>query len=351
MAGVSKSSASRILNGQATHIPAETRGRVETAAAALRYRPNQWSKYLRARSRRAVSVIGPLCDTGKAPFLRALTRFLSADGYTTQFVDSGPDPRVEVEALRQVAGDHPDAIVLVGSRPPEWPSLRELEMLHEAGFPSVTVYHRIENSVVPYVTLDHERLGEMAAAHLAEQDCRRIAWLAAPHHGFKRCNASTPQRLAGFVRALRKHGLRVDERRVLNFGKSSATAMDAAIARLLDGEQPDGVVATNIELGQRTVRIAQELGLRVPDDLAVVGIGNSHMVELAYPVLTTVGLATPFASAVALRRILRTLFEDPRAWDRKGIVVPTKLHLGASSVRRPMRTFVAPVVSASARST
>jgi DNA-binding LacI/PurR family transcriptional regulator len=135
------------------------------------------------------------------------------------------------------------------------------------------------------VILD-DRLGAYAVTeHLIEQGCRRIAILAGP--------ASlliSRQRQAGYLSALRKHGLPIEDALQVHIDFRPASAVAALDTWLALPEPPDAIFAINYTNAFDLLLALKKRGIRVPEDMAIVGFGDEFLATLIEPGLTTVDL-------------------------------------------------------------
>ena len=326
-AGVSRTTVSWVLNGRARRIPESTQRRVRTVADQLGYRPNRIARQLRAGRRHAVGALLPLSVPNAANLLRGLAVELRSFGHQLEVMDNGSDPHIEIEALRTMVEQQVDAVVLVGDRDPAWPAMDEIESLHASGLPCVVVSIRRPESRVPFITSDHVRMAGLATAHLVDQNRTRVALVTEPRTA-TRPTALLRMRLQGYTTALQSAGIlpmaqAIDE--VLHLSDNS----EAGIAECI--RTCDGIVASSDTTALRVIRTARELGVALPDELAVVAIGESPLVELVSPTVTNV--VQPHAEYVkAISRILKDLLQDPSVWDGRSIVTQPELVVRESSI-------------------
>jgi DNA-binding LacI/PurR family transcriptional regulator len=189
------------------------------------------------------------------------------------------------------------------------------------------------------VNIDDREGARLAAQHVIDLGHRRIAIATAsygPDGGelddpFDTNNAVSEQRLLGWFDAIRGAGL---DAAVVQFGDDGDTSNDAAARALLDREpRPTAVVCISDVVAICVVRAAQERGLRVPDDLSVVGFDGSQLAALTQPPLTTVRQdvgAKGRAAAAALLDRIAGVTDPPRR-----IKLPVELLIGASTAPPP----------------
>ncbi|MFC4059587.1 LacI family DNA-binding transcriptional regulator [Planomonospora corallina] len=313
-AGVSKSSVSRVVNGQATVTP-EIRELVMRAVKELGYVPNPAARSLVTQRTDAVAVIvsdppaGLVSDDPMfSMVVRAASRELEAAGKQVVLMLAGsPESHRRVE--RFVSAGHVDGVMLVsmhGADP--LPAV-----LARLGLPVVS-HGRLGVPVdVPYA--DNDNLGGAAQAvrHLLEQGRRRIATIAGPLD-----MTASQERLTAYRETLRGTG----RRSIVALGDFTRVSGVEAMRQLLqDDPALDAVFAANDLMAIGALRTLREAGRRVPDDVAVVGYDDIEASLYTDPPLTTV--RSPMGDqAVATARLLLGLLEGGPA---DSVVLPAEL--------------------------
>ena len=134
----------------------------------------------------------------------------------------------------------------------------------------------------PAVTTDDVKVGLLATEHLIELGHRQVGFL-------RGANVSTSaKREDGYLQALRKHRLRLDEKLVRDCGFTEADGYNAMSAWLKEGGVPPAVFAANDPAAIGAMAAINEAGLKVPGDVAIVGVGNIHYGDMLQVPLTTV---------------------------------------------------------------
>ncbi|WP_090590388.1 LacI family DNA-binding transcriptional regulator [Auraticoccus monumenti] len=321
-AGVSVTTVSYVLSGRAdraTGMPVETRERVAAAAERLGYTANTAARVLR---RQRTELIALAYAPPVSPWLDQLTaqcEDLAAErGYS---VIGLPIRRPEraAHSLRVLERGYVDGAIIV-SLPPD------IDVNHYARTTrGLVVFH--EHLSVPRVDVvrAHERAGMAAATrYLIEQGRRRIAYLAhaAP------VDLSPGERYAGYRDAFAEAGRPVPDELVRTGADDRAGAVVAVRSLLDHPDPPDALVSESDRGALAALQAAADRGIKVPDDFAVVGAGNTSEGLFASPPLTSVG-----SDQLEFRPLVEALFariEDP---DRPAqeIVMPWRLHHRSSA--------------------
>jgi LacI family transcriptional regulator len=287
-ARVSPATASRVINGSAKHVADELRVRVLKAVEDLRYGPNAHAQSLARAQRIAVGVIvHDVSDPYFAEITRGLQRVATDHGRLLVICNSYRDPAKELEYVELLRANQVAAIVLAGSGYHDQQFTRELNTKLRAyqqtgGRVSVIGRHElVGDSVVPA----NEAGAYQAGAHVFSLGHRGVAVLAGP-----KVLTTTTDRLAGVRRAARDHGRALPARRIAytDFTRDSGAA---ALVELLDAEPAlTAVIALNDSLAVGALSALRERGVRVPEEMSVVGFDDMPIARDVTPPLTTVRL-------------------------------------------------------------
>ncbi|GAA1275504.1 LacI family DNA-binding transcriptional regulator [Saccharothrix xinjiangensis] len=300
LAGVSVKTVSNVVNGYAFVKP-ENRRRVEEALLTTGYRPNLGARNLRRGRTGFVALVLPELVVPYFAELANLVLGAAQEHEWNVLIEQTQGTRDGERDTLAALGPHMIDAAIVS---PEALTTHDFGEL-VPGIPVVLLgEHRVD---VPFdhVGIDNVAAAREAVAHLVSLGRTRIAAIGAhPHRG------TAAQRLAGYRLALTEAGLPVREDLVataLNYHRRDGAE---AMARLLGSpEPPDAVFCFNDLLAVGAVRAAAERGVRVPDDLAVVGFDNTEEGAYSLPSLTTVA---PDKAAIAHAAVdlLRRRVED-----------------------------------------
>ncbi|GAA3444104.1 LacI family DNA-binding transcriptional regulator [Planomonospora venezuelensis] len=304
LAGVSQATVSYVLTDRpGTRISDETRARVREAADRLGYVPHAGARTL--RTGRSGLVLMSMEDLPYGPLavgaLEGLDRELSRRGYT--LVQYGARRLRGVPAARAWAELRPVAVVAGAGKL----SRQAVDVLRSAGVRAVVAIGNRPSAVVPSVVLDHAGVGALAAGHLIDRGCRRLAAVVPTETGLREMGE---HRLAGALQAAQARGVPVT-RADLPFREDGAAA-------LLDlWRSVDGVFAYNDDYAMLLMAVLRDAGVAVPGDLRVVGCDDLPLAALLRPRLTTVRLDVSMAPSLIVQR-LEELMEagDSAAPDR-----------------------------------
>lgn len=300
--GVSAKTVSNVVNGTGW-VTDELAARVRAALLEVGYRPNAAARQLRSgRSGMIALAVPELSQPYFAELASELVR--AAQERSITVLVNQTDGRADAE--RRIS-DGIDAPVMDGLiMSPLALSARDLEGRLDTT-PLVLLGEHIGDSGFPQVSVDNTAAAHAATAHLVAQGCRRIAAIGAQAGG---PNETAVLRLAGYRSALAEAGLPVDERLIIEVENYHRADGALAARQLIERElAPDGVFAFNDLLALGAMHVLSTSGLRIPDDVAVIGFDDIDEARYSTPALSSV---SPDTAALA-RRAIDLLFEQPPA--------------------------------------
>lgn len=321
-AGVSRSTVSVVLNGRtAIAIAPETRQRVLDAARDLGYVPSAAARQLASGRSRTIGLVIAYAENLKTDaFVPQALYSLNEAAHRRGF-------RVLVEALEDVTrpdayhalvqGKQIDGLIVLNPRDDD----PDLPKLIAEGYPVIVIGHAPTG---PQVDVDNVGAARAATEHLLGLGRTRVAHLPyAPlaHH-------SSAMRLAGWRAALESAGLDASDA-WMEVADFSADNGQRAMERLLARVRPDALFAGNDTVAFGAMTALRKAGLRIPDDVAVVGFDDIPLAAHACPSLTTVRLPAVEMGRRAAERLIRRIEgrPDPTGADD---LLPTELVVRAS---------------------
>jgi len=268
--GVSVITISKVLRNH-PDVGDETRERVLARVKELDYRPNLAARSLVTGRTYLVGLVVPdLLHPFFAEIAKSLSEILRGSGYYLIISSSEEDPDIEEQEINQLLARRLDTIIIASCRS------------------TVDLFFRIEKQKTPYVLIDRllpglaanfigvddEAVGKLATAHLIEIGCKRIAHIRGPE------TSTGVRRLEGYRRALAQAGLNVIDDYIITERKGGVDTKqrgaDAMRELLSLNPRPDGVFCFNDPLAMGAMNYAIDQGIRIPEDVAVIGCGNLH---------------------------------------------------------------------------
>jgi DNA-binding LacI/PurR family transcriptional regulator len=305
-AGVSPSTVSNVLNGRSDRMLPQTRERVEQAIARLGYRPNGPARQLRTGRSQVVGLVVPSVAN---PFWGTFARHIEAAallaGYRVLLCNSERDPVRERDYLDELWADGIRGVVLCSSLP----SLEHVLPLVERGLVLVA-FDRTAQAGDPTalvnISVDNAIGSELATRHVLELGHRRLAFVSGSLRSVNR-----RARLRGFETALEAFGLTTADALIWSGGPEDRVGdLDfpdlgrAAARELLDAQHPPtAFIAVNDMCALGVSAAARDAGLRVGEDVSVVGFDDIVLADLATPPLTTIRQPLPAMANAAFAHL------------------------------------------------
>ena len=282
-AGVSIKTVSNVVNDW-PYVSAETRLKVQKAIEEVGYRVNQTARSLVTGKTRSVGVIIPDISN---PFFGAAIRGCEDSLYESEYslflCNTNEDVERERYNVNLLVGRGVDALILWGTRL----GCEELGALVGPELPLVTVELEEEPCRPNHtcINIENERGAFQATQHLIEQGYRRIAHLAGPEE-----RITAQRRVQGYQQALRQDGIDFLPQ-WLRVAPPSISGGYVAGLDMLRKTQPEAIFCYNDLMAIGVYVVARELGIEIPDDLAIVGFDDIVIASTLEPPLTTVRIA------------------------------------------------------------
>jgi DNA-binding LacI/PurR family transcriptional regulator len=290
-AGVSHQTVSRVINA-APNVAPPTRDRVREAMQLLGYRPSASARNLAARRTRAVGVvtfIGPYF--GPASTLLSIEVAARTHGYSAHISSlAGLGPRDARAALEDLLQRDVEGVIVVA------PTDEQADLVASVlpdELPVLALEARLAGR--PLVASDNELGGALAAGHLIDLGHTRIGHLAGPPDW-----SEARLRTVGWERVLAEHGLEPGPRQDGDWSARSGYEAGTELA----GSGVSAVFAANDQMAMGLLTSLHERGVRVPDDVSVVGYDNTPDSGWYFPALTTVEQEFREVGAVGIAQLL-----------------------------------------------
>jgi LacI family transcriptional regulator len=304
-ARVHPSTASRALNlATRSSVSAATAARVLDAATSLGYRPNSLARGLRTNRTFTIGMVVPdLTNPLFPPIARGLEDRLNEHGYQLILANTDDDDAKEQAVLAMMSTRRVDGLVLATARPSH-PTLGDLAAAHA---PIVLVNRGSDEAVSSVTGDDHAGVG-LAVRHLVELGHERIAFV-----GGSRATPTGLARYQSFMAWSESEGVGFDPQLVAFAESFTERSGASAFAELLDrGAAFSAVVTGNDLIALGVYDVARERGLRIPEDVSVVGYNDIPFCENFHPPLTTIRIPHRQIGVKAAELILAAV-EDPDA--------------------------------------
>lgn len=313
--GVSTMAVSKALRGH-RDIGEDLRARVLARATEVGYRVDQVARSMATGRTYLVGLVVPdLMQSFFAEIATELEARLAPAGYHVLISHTKEDAADEVEDVAILVSRKVDGLVIATAQG-DGAQLRALDI------PYVLIDRDVPGLDANAVGSDGVELGRLATAHLVAQGCRRVAHLAG------HASPAAAARQAGWALALAGE----TPGPVIEAGHDDAAGHAAMRALLTGGERPDGVFCFNDPVAVGAMRAVREAGLRVPDDVAVIGAGNMHYGDALWVGLCTIDQDTA-AIAREAANLLLDLMTAPAPLSPRRVTPPLTLVARGSSLR------------------
>jgi LacI family transcriptional regulator len=267
--GLSTVTISKVLRGH-SDIGEETRKRVLKRMEELHYQPNFAARALITGRTWTVGLVVPdLLHPFFAQIAKAVSAVIRGQGYSLIITSSEEDPELEKQEIEQLLARRVDVMLIASA---QW-TVESFRRIEERQIPYILIDRRFAGLPANFVGVDDEAVGLLATNHLIEQGCRRIAHIRGPE------TSTALGRLYGFTRALAAHGLAALPEHIALIGTSGDDrgepgGYQATQELLHTNPRPDGIFCFNDPIALGAMRAILDAGLRIPEDIAVVGCGN-----------------------------------------------------------------------------
>jgi len=328
--GVSITTVSKVLNNHAD-ISDATRSRVLAKVEELGYQRNAVARSLTLRRTHTLGIVIPdLMHSFFVEIIAGIEPVASARGYGLLLCSSGEDPRKERSELEMLRGRQVDGVVLASATAAGNTDL--LLQLTKQGTGLVMI-DRDDHSTVKChrVLTDDERVGQLATSHLLDLGRRAIAHIGGPNIQHAK------RREKGWRDALRARRIKAPDDWIVRGGFMEADGYRSMKRLLTLRPKIDAVFAANDPAAIGAMKAIWEAGLRVPQDVAVVGVGDIALGDLLRVPLTTVGWSRQDEGRHAAELLLAGLDEDGAEENAapQRIIIPPTLIVRESCGARP----------------
>lgn len=303
LAGVSKATVSRVLNHKPT-VDAEIRERVMRVVNERGFVPSITATVLRGGRTQLIGVLAPPLTWPFVPeIMLGVAEITESTAYEIVLYVISParnhsDVLDRILAMKLSAG-------LLAIMPGQLGN--HLDFLYKQGVPIVTIEDQVAPINTPWIGIDNVSSGYEATRYLIDLGHRRIGHILGPQHYL-----CSDERYEGYCRALREAGLEPDPRLVWqgNFAPDGGNACGHQIFSLPPDERPEAIFAANDQTAFGLMDVAPQYGVRIPEDMALVGFDDMTLAAFSKPGLTTIRQPLRDMGATACKLLLSLV--DPR---------------------------------------
>ncbi|MBS1748157.1 MAG: LacI family DNA-binding transcriptional regulator [Bacteroidetes bacterium] len=325
--GVSPATVSRALNNNQS-ISAATRKKINALAEKLGYRHNPFASNLRQQKTHTIGVIlHELNSYFITSVLAGIEKIATEAGYNLIIVHSAESPELEAANANNLFHKRVDGVI--ASLSFDTKDLEHFKQFQNKKIPVVFFDRVFENSDTTKVIINNFQAGYNATSHLIGQGCKRIAIITSS------LNRNVyAERTRGYKQALHDKHIKYDEKLVIIEGIKEEDALKAASRILAMKHLPDGIFITNDFCAAIVMQALKDAGIRLPQDIAIVGFNNDLIGKVVSPKLTTINYPGFEMGQVAARTLINHL---KGLWDMNlttTVVVNSELIVRDSSVKK-----------------
>ncbi|EFM10097.1 transcriptional regulator, LacI family [Paenibacillus curdlanolyticus YK9] len=308
-AGVSPATVSRVLN-DSNLVTEKTKRKVLAIIEEMEYHPHAAAKQLRSQRTMTIGVIVPDINVSYfSEIIKGIENMAYAKKYKLIICDSDNTLEKETEYLELLKNRTVDAMVLV------MPFMNDEELyeLADKGFLIGVVGRNISHDGIPTCKTDNVKFSHVAVNHLLEQGHRSIAYI-----GGYSDSAESYERLEGYMKALKDHQVPFQPSLIDN-GDYQEMGGYNAMNRLMDSGTPfSAIYVANDEMALGVYRVCLERNVRIPEDMAVIGVDNNRISRYINPPLSTVNQPKYAMGALIAEKLIDLMtikeFAEKKDW-------------------------------------
>lgn len=302
-AGVSIATVSRVLN-DIDVVNEDTKKKVLDAIKKLGYRPNIVARSLKTQRTKTIGILVPDISSGFYPeIVRGAEDVANIYDYNVILCNSDFDYDKEKDYLRVLKEKMVDGVIYMSS------SLEEetLDIINELNLKTVLAESKDREGRLPSVIIDNVKATYDATKSLIDKGLKSIAFVGVNKGAIN----AWGDRHIGYEKALQEHGLKADKD--LEFFKDlKVTSGYRAVEKFLKSDKKfDGVVCSSDEIAVGVINALRENGIKVPEDVSVIGFNDNVVASYFYPKITTVKQPSYDMGSVAMRMLIKMLNNKP----------------------------------------
>lgn len=321
--GVSIATVSRALRSS-PEIGQEMQAKVKELAKRLNYRPNPFAQSLRKEAPRMIGVVVPnLVTHYYAALLDGIEDEARKAGYSVISANTHEQSDDEVRAIDNFISLHVEGIVACLSQ--NTTDYRHFEEIADMGIPLVFLGRTCLTDKFSSVTANGDVAAQEATQHLIETGSRRIAFIGGPNH-----LDMVKRRKHGYLEALKENRIPIDRSLVVCEKIDFQWALEVT-ERLLQENRPDAILAFNDIITFAAFTAIKEQGLRIPEDVALIGFTDDVHAEYVTPKMSAIVDQSFEMGKEACQLLLKNINGDTKIYKK---IVPQKLIIRDTSAKK-----------------
>ena len=319
--GVSIATVSRALRNS-PEIGQEMQMKVKELAKRLNYRPNPFAQSLRKEGPRIIGVVVPnLVTHFYAAVLDGIEDEARRTGYSVISSNSHESCEDEMRAIDNFVNLHVEGIIASVSQ--NTTDYSHFEKVSKMGIPLVFFGRTCLPDLFSSVTANGDVAAQKATQHLIETGSRRIAFLGGPNH-----LDMVKRRKHGYLEALRDNRIPIDRELVVCNRIDFDLVVEATKQLLQIENRPDAILAVNDTVTFAAFTAVKEMGLRIPEDVALIGFTDDQHARYVTPQMSAIEDQSYKMGCVAYDLLQKSISGDPNKYKK---IVPQKLVIRGTS--------------------
>lgn len=278
-AGVSVATISRVIN-EPDKVSEDTKKIVLKAIEETGYQQNLFGKHLRCKKTNIIlvmltSVVNSFC----AKIVNSIDNEAKKNGYSIMICVTNDDPKIEERYLNYVKNKFVDGMIVINS------TLNQQQMSAlSSSFPVIQCLEYADSNTTPYVTIDNRHAAKDAVNYLIKNGKKKILMIGVDNPNI----ISAKERLEGYKDALKENNIQIDNNNIIfsNFGFRNTQKILREYFK--NGVKADAIFAISDKMAASAIVVLQEKGLRVPEDVMVIGFDNTDITYMFNPTITTI---------------------------------------------------------------
>lgn len=325
---ISISTVSRAMRN-APDVNPDTRKAVMALSEELSYHPNKLALSFKQRQTHNIGVLVPNLDYVISTMVKGIDEVALEAGYTVMVCQSNESYGREIVNTRRLLDSLVDGFIISVSS--ETKVFDHFNKIRDKQMPMV-VFDRVTPFLkAPGVRIDNLDGGLQATEHLVEQGYKRIAILAGP----KNLGISNT-RMEGYISALKKHRIKPDPDLIIHCDFNQDYAYVATQELLSMKKRPDAIFTISDRMAIGAMLAIKERGLRMPQDIGLVGFNNDPVTQLVTPAISSVDQPAFEIGKIAARLFIETVHNKEDMSQVEEVLKP-KLYIRESSQRTPFK--------------
>jgi len=325
LSGVSKTTVSMAFNDD-PRIPQKTKEKVLEAAKKVGYQPSMVARSLRSKKTKAIGLMLPSITNPFFPqIVKGVEDAALKNGYSVVFCNF--DEEIEKESLyfQMFENRWVDGIIFSGVTGDKQ-EISYIEEIQTKGIPIVFIDRGLEGHFNDVVMIDNDEATCKGTKYLLDLGHKRIGFVNGPA-GIRIFD----KRLQGYKKALQENGIELDESLIVEGEQSSKTAESAVRQFLAQALPPTAIFTTSDLVAIAVLRTVQKSGLKVPEDISVMGFDDIPLASLVNPSLTTIAQPIQEIGREAFKLVVDRI--ERKDSPKRKIVLDTKLVVRESTAK------------------